>query len=201
MTALGTRLSLDDETWLQPIADDQALGPDAEYVIALIERYVAFADGEVARTGVEPGDELELYESMVRITPEDLDCARQKRARSVTPGLAGSCGMSLILRCGTFASALCRSPTRRRASSATLDDAGARVLALSLRPRGGPRSRARRLAATAARAMYCLRCGRPTTDFVQIDPLEVPPGVTLGPCVMPEMDEPGRGSYDKDSRR
>lgn len=55
--------------------------------------------------------------------------------------------------------------------------------------------------ATAARAMYCLRCGRPTTDFVQIDPLEVPPGVTLGPCVMPEMDEPGRGSYDKDSRR
>lgn len=73
MTALGTRLSLDDETWLQPIADDQALGPDAEYVIALIERYVAFADGEVARTGVEPGDELELYESMVRITPEDLE--------------------------------------------------------------------------------------------------------------------------------
>lgn len=72
MTAPGTRLSLDAETWLQPLDDDQALDPDAEYLIALVESYVVFPDGEVARSGIEKDDELELYEGLVRITPDEL---------------------------------------------------------------------------------------------------------------------------------
>jgi hypothetical protein len=72
----GTRLILVDDTW-QPVPEE-APAPD-ECITLLVEGFVAFLDGEVARMG-PPGDELELFEGAVMIPEEAM------RARPAAPG-------------------------------------------------------------------------------------------------------------------
>lgn len=75
----GTRLSLADDRWLVPIVYSEPACE--EHVIALVENFAAFVDGEVVRLPMQPDDEIEDFEGAILCAPR-------------RPGPRGMCGRS-----------------------------------------------------------------------------------------------------------